>query len=720
MCSTAKSVGFALLVENLGEKENQLQNERSQKSADKRPSDAVHSKKGLFMAVAKMATLGARMRAKPPNPESRGVPGGSRSRRGSLIFSYRDGSPMRRKSSIRDPSSEFELALQIAGQKRRRELMKKFRMWARITVMLSEWLKEYTHTKPDETSPFYTQLDTIERGLSTGIKDHYIFFDASEYKANTQMRMTNEAKRILSLPIKDRTESEIEYTRIALLGIKMIAEYPERIQRKLAKHGVFESYGPKRILVRQGRQPDNFYVILFGSVLVAVQDDCQDYAKTECKMSRGDSIGEADIINRTPRQSTVITTAYTEVLVLPSEKYEKIFMSGGIKTNKDPDHNRFIRGLSFLQGWPLHLLEENPRLFMYSYFRRQSVIVRDSNFSNWIIVVKSGSVRVMKKLTKTYNTLNPKTGKYRQVPGESGGYLDFMSRDSAVNRYALYHSLVLPPPLSPSGSDNDLGADDDDDFDGWDTHVHTRASLYHRGPTHRPVPLVNRLREIVRPQTLVPVSSTTPNIMPTQPRVKSWKSDSHVKIKPPLPKYWPGLRNKLKRRRASTYHPPRKGDADNDGTKTPDSVVSTGSKGILVGRKTFLEDLDAAYKLREHVFTEADMNPQFVIVHTMTRGDVFGLEHILFQYQPGLCLVSNGAECIMINKKLYRDQAPDSLLDRLQHELSPYPTDRDLQDELEAQVNWKVYKAITLHNVMDEKKKLHPEKHGVKCKPFRH
>lgn len=50
-----------------------------------------------------------------------------------------------------------------------------------------------------------------------------------------------------------------------------------------------------------------------------------------------------------------------------------------------------------------------------------------------------------------------------------------------------------------------------------------------------------------------------------------------------------------------------------------------------------------------------------------------GLPTIVFDSQPGLCLVSNGAECVMINKALYARHCPEKLLSRLRLEVRAPP-----------------------------------------------
>ncbi|XP_078692013.1 uncharacterized protein LOC144922229 [Branchiostoma floridae x Branchiostoma belcheri] len=85
----------------------------------------------------------------------------------------------------------------------------------------------------------------------------------------------------------------------------------------------------------------------------------------------------------------------------------------------------------------------------------------------------------------------------------------------------------------------------------------------------------------------------------------------------------------------------------------------------------------------------------FVTVKTLGKGAVFGLSDFLFDEQPSLILVSNGAECVMISKKLYRRHANDELLRRLRTQIYPFPSEQELQQNLRDYVDWEAYRTDT-------------------------
>ena len=59
-------------------------------------------------------------------------------------------------------------------------------------------------------------------------------------------------------------------------------------------------------------------------------------------------------------------------------------------------------------------------------------------------------------------------------------------------------------------------------------------------------------------------------------------------------------------------------------------------------------------------------------VLTLSCRVVQGLAALVFPDQPSLCLVSNGAECMFIDKRFYMDNCPPELSRRLKTEVSSW------------------------------------------------
>jgi len=100
--------------------------------------------------------------------------------------------------------------------------------------------------------------------------------------------------------------------------------------------------------------------------------------------------------------------------------------------------------------------------------------------------------------------------------------------------------------------------------------------------------------------------------------------------------------------------------------------------------------------------TDADLHPMFVQVALLQKGDCFGVSSMVFDEQPSLSLVSNGAECIMISKKFFLTHCSDAIKRRLLVTETPYPNDESLQKSLQDKVNWDAYRRKTLKTLIRE------------------
>ncbi|XP_064632602.1 uncharacterized protein LOC135490947 [Lineus longissimus] len=599
-----------------------------------------------------------------------------------------------KKGRRRLESSNWDRTMSSDTDEDRKEsLLPKWRLATRV-IMMGRWmLEDHIKTCDYAGTPYTKQVEQIDQSASLGInRDHYLFFDPSDFKANKQMRMSSEARRILTKRPEYRTEQEIYYAMIALRSVPAIADYPVRMQMRLAQWGSFQSFDAKRIIVRENDPPYAFYFILYGTVVVCILADDKQEARTVCFLHRGDSFGELAIVNQSARQSTVIAKDYIEMLVISDEAYERIFMVGGSRTINDPDHETFMRGLKFLDGWPRDLLVNDPKTFVFSFFKRDAVLTIDTNLSNWIFIVKSGSVNVLKKLVKMKPNINARTGTISVKSKRREAFTAF--KNNQYDAYIAKENIFHPLPYGPDDDQEQaikyiteinitgIHIQDDTDMASGDKECEVK-----HGKTNSKVAL---------------------NIRPHTARFGKGKKTDSV-----------SLTDRTDRRPKTSVAELTKDDkADSknvastaDGKKprrkskqqqnTVESKVKVQDENDDPGeRRTFLDDLDAAAKQREHQLTEADLNPQFVHVRTLTKGSVFGLETLVFDNQPSMCLVSNGSECILLNKKFYREHCPPELFRGLRTQISPYPSDAELKNSLLTRLNWDTYKDATLSEVL--------------------
>lgn len=98
--------------------------------------------------------------------------------------------------------------------------------------------------------------------------------------------------------------------------------------------------------------------------------------------------------------------------------------------------------------------------------------------------------------------------------------------------------------------------------------------------------------------------------------------------------------------------------------------------------------------------SEIDLKPQFVKVQTLIKGQVWGLADLILEDQPSFTVVSNGADCVLVNKQFYKDHASEKLLRKMRQDLCPYPSDDELQQGLQVSVDWNDYRQNELTSTM--------------------
>ncbi|KAK3602069.1 hypothetical protein CHS0354_008024 [Potamilus streckersoni] len=595
----------------------------------------------------------------------------------------------------------------LQEDKTKKYLYKKFQLAAKVVLFCIKNFREHClrlNEEDDELSPFIKQLHFHDYGKE--MPD--LMFDPTRYKANRQIRMPEDTKRVLSKRSSERTPQELYTAEITLRNIKAISEYPARMQRKIAEVGQYETYESKRVIVRQGHPASAFYFILSGAVVVMVMDIESKYARTVAHLYKGQAFGELAIINGTQRQSTIIAKETCELLSISVRDYQKIFMAGGVKNIDDPDQELFLRSLSCLRDWPVELLRNNPKKCQFHYFRLGEVLVKETHFSDWIVIVKSGSVGVLKKLKRV--SQNEKREKEKRMILTEKQFKDREDTRQKWRKFILPELKIPVLPLKatemkelPSGRpipfehpqtvsslpESEVMQIDklsmrqydrqfsDKTFSKIEKHV---LGLPYLQDTFRVYPQTNQSEKIIGEEEeedeLKYISGKNVTFLGSLKRLK----------RPQSPKNRIFRRANMPRRLRSM------------------SLIAEEEKELMGFRphiRTITEDINAGLKQKGSAdITDADIRPEFVQVQTLTKGMFFGLADLILGQQPNFCLVSNGADCILINKNFYMDNASEKLLRDMKQELCPYPSDEEMQRGLQISVDWKAFRKLTLSSTL--------------------
>ncbi|XP_033645962.1 uncharacterized protein LOC117305239 [Asterias rubens] len=552
--------------------------------------------------------------------------------------------------------------LQQARIARQKRLLQKFKSYARLITFLHRLCKSH-FLSVDNTGASHRGKYIEDGG------EQELLFDVRYFRAHKEAGISTDCKKILNLPFYQRTEKDRYHALIALRNFPTFAEFPLGMQQEIVKVGWYEKYQAQRVILRQGHRPLNFYFILSGSVVVRVMEEGSDVQRTVVYLNRGETFGELGLVNKQTRKSTVISRDRVEFLciddVVSSNSYTRIFMAGGVATLLDPTQSDFVRNLKFLEGWPMHLLAENPKKCIFSYFKRGDVLVKNSKKSDWILIVKSGSCSVMKLLHKKKpkemkrlqsDTMVPDLTTIGKRHSMRGGSLENYNQRKTRDEFELF-------------------------MQGLNVHERDATNGKRKSLSEN----VTQNREDGGAQGKSKVESA-----------KDKRNARRLSRRPTLPSQHSNVHMI---RRPSLQVPNNSDESDESPTEDTEQLNIV---QVPMGQKKTV----ATEIVDEIIRNEEDgVEPVWVKVQTLTKGSYFGLSDMLFDFQPSFSVVSNGAECILISKKFYREHATTRMLGRLRREEQSYPDDQELQKNLEVKLEWDAYKKSALLTTLKRTRK---------------
>ncbi|XP_074650097.1 uncharacterized protein LOC141905196 isoform X3 [Tubulanus polymorphus] len=227
-------------------------------------------------------------------------------------------------------------------------------------------------------------------------------FDPAHFKACKELQISHEAKTIMSMDPKERTEDQLHTALVSLnQAVEAFGEFPIKMQQSLVRRGWYEHFEAKRVIIRQGHYADNFYFILSGTAVVTIlttnPKTGESFQNTVAFLKKGNSFGELALMYGGTRNATVTCKDDVELLAVGRDDFVDIFMH--VDKDVEPEHIQFLRTVDLLEGWPTDQLPyEDPKTCLFTYFRRGVIMCRDSNAAEWIYVIKTGSCRVLKAL----------------------------------------------------------------------------------------------------------------------------------------------------------------------------------------------------------------------------------------------------------------------------------------------------------------------------------
>ncbi|XP_061419996.1 uncharacterized protein LOC133350041 isoform X2 [Lethenteron reissneri] len=541
----------------------------------------------------------------------------------------------------------------------------------------------HQHRESSQARPEMLSFAQLQFGRDLTSYGNGLSFDPSFYRAPKEHDVSTETKAVLSLPPAVRSQDKL---RAALTSLRTVVEafgeFPKTMQKGLVRYGWYESFGPGRIIIRQGQVPQNFYLLLTGTALVTkVRMDQQSgevSVKTVTFLKQGDFFGDLAILMRAKRNATVVCKETVALLTVNRQDFVNIFMQNGVCSG-EPEFVSFLRSLEEFHGWPLHVLPlDSTSVCIHSYFRRGAVICKDTATSDMLYVVKSGSVRVLKALAPAKRRCGTRAAAAdsrprRDSPGTAGP--GETARDA----------LDEKSPAAARGSGRP----------GSDARAAVAAA---------------RARAETHPK-LADDQSAGPRLSP--PSLRGLANDESPPAGGEVVLGVSRSSQEAEQRRAMDGLGAEGGGGGDDvaGGGGDDGSGGGGDDGSGGGGGDCTREGESGTRdtrdghivgsgISSHRSSPGDSHKVYVQVQSLQTGQIFGLTDTVFNESTSMVLVSEGAECVLISREFFRKHVDDAYIQHLGKKLSPYPSHESLQKELQCLVEWNHFKNTLISRLL--------------------
>lgn len=185
---------------------------------------------------------------------------------------------------------------------------RKFRAIIRLIIANLTWLQEIEDDKLG---------DNVKKNIAVLTR-----------KKGKKSLLTLRDKAVLNKPQELRTETEKNHLKRIIGNLKCFRRYPPEVKNELPSIMYFCYFGPNRIIVKQGYEPLNMYVILSGEVIVSISyyDKLlhEQVKKDVTIMGAGSYFGEVSLLHGIERTATVTTTQDSEFLYIKREDFDRV------------------------------------------------------------------------------------------------------------------------------------------------------------------------------------------------------------------------------------------------------------------------------------------------------------------------------------------------------------------------------------------------------------
>ncbi|XP_033742463.1 uncharacterized protein LOC117328939 isoform X2 [Pecten maximus] len=584
------------------------------------------------------------------------------------------------------------------------EAMGFFRKCCRMIMIVLKWIDlimDDQNRLEKELKSFVDIANEVEAStVSQSMLDSGLSFDKNMYKAKREISLTADHRKTLTTRWNFRSQEMIQQVMHGLQTLRSLSEYPLHTQEKLCKVAWYQTIGPKKAILRQGHKAESFYFILSGVAYVKkmIYDEKtkETRVNTMARLTKGMSFGEIGLIFNTLRTATVESASSMELLVIGKEDFNRIFMKAE-NPDEEAEHVQFLRQVPLMQTWPIEKLENEPGACLLHFFKRGTLITEDGKTSEWLYFIKSGSCEVLKNLKSTKakkagqvqkkldpmcDVILPELGNApspRVNTGQTKKRREFVMSPEVYNDMSKYYDQLKKKLIGEQAQEKiRLDRMDVPTPDPERVRL-TLPRITGTNHTGHLVTLCEEDEDNVESRVPSGYSSVKTSNLRIPPYKCAKPEDSPGVSLSPLDKYTKLTLGKLS---AHFMFP------------TTDKIQSM--KPSPRDSPDFQEQVTSR---RENIFVMIELlHPKDSFgINTLTGWGSDDIDDMLNE-SPPTALVSNGAEVVMLSKKVFLKYMNDDVRCMLRENVRAYPKETVMQDNLQRKLDWDEYKSTVIHD----------------------
>ncbi|CAF4490208.1 unnamed protein product [Rotaria socialis] len=477
-------------------------------------------------------------------------------------------------------------------------------------------------------------------------------FDKSHFKITPCEILPIVREFFKQSPSERNIITNVDEIRRYLSDIKPFSRLRTSLQNQILQEAWYECYPEQRTIIRQGARPACFYIILSGTAILTYRRTADQHIETLDVLRRGCTFGEKGIMTNSEQKFTITSKTKLELLVLWKEDFKAIYM--GEDRNCSKDDLKFLKTkVPFLRGFAINALNEFPHAIQNCNYGQSEVIAQDTRCMRHIYIVRSGSLDIWKRLDP--DGFVPKLTKYDYDQLKNEKMVDDTNdhvAEATGENSALFSEVQISGEV--------------DESNGTNFETDARLSFLRRSKISDekgPFGAAARLEIIAN------FEKKFPGIADKRDKLQLIDYDE-LPIKKP-------------NNEASANKPNNELTVDEENDEFPNTNPKACEKNALVKRSRSL--INTPPKL---IFPRKRI---YIRIKTLTEGQHFGLNDMLFPNQSALTLVSNKCECLLLLKSSFVRIATDHYKQNIRRTEIPFPSDSDLYESYHRNEVWKRY-----------------------------